>query len=86
MSFDLYMCCMDCKEHIHVGQNGYLYTSPEITDQLHRFLLAHQTRNAPRLGLNSDYHELVFIPEPYNSFVRDYDDEWSDFDGEDTAA
>lgn len=58
--------CLSCEETLWIGQRDTVYTGEEKTmDDLAKFLVKHRTYD-PREVNPKEYHELLYIPEPYN--------------------
>lgn len=84
MSQSMHLCCLDCKEDIWIGQRDSLYSGESHTmEGLRQFLVKHRTLYVPR-SEGTDYHELVYVPEPYNEYIKDYcKDNWESWDTDD---
>lgn len=73
MSRDTHITCVTCKEALWIGQSDIIYLGDdEVMQALQKFLIAHRTY-APRKYGEKDYHELLFMPEPYNGSFEDID-------------
>jgi len=72
MSKSMHIACMDCKEALWIGQSDSIYSGmPEVMEALKVFLVKHRTYS-PR-GTKTEYHELLYMPEPYNGDFEDID-------------
>jgi hypothetical protein len=70
MSIDRHLVCKTCKEAIWIGQSDIIYTGmPDVMKMLQDFLYKHETWHDHE---NKDYHELLFVPEPYNGAFENY--------------
>lgn len=73
MSRDMNIVCLDCKEALWIGQSDIVYIGDEETmQQLQDFLVKHRTYY-PRVLKPNEYHELLYIPEPYNGSFEEID-------------
>jgi hypothetical protein len=78
MSRDMHLCCLDCKQHIWIGQTDVIYSGmPDVMELLREFLVTHRTY-APRYLDESNYHELLYMPEPYNGSFEGV--EWNEIE------
>lgn len=84
MSRSMHICCLDCKEHLWIGQNDTLYTGEQHTmEALRQFLIKHRTHTERNLCEKGEYHELIYHPEPYNGGLEELrDEEWTEWDAE----
>lgn len=77
MSRSMHICCMNCKEHLWIGQTDTLYTGePATMEALRQFLVKHRTYTLRNYDPDG-YHELLFMPEPYNGSFEEI--EWNEW-------
>lgn len=87
MSRDMYIACLNCRESLWIGQTNIIYTgSAETMGDLNVFLVKHRTY-LPReySEPKSEYHELLYMPEPYNGSFESIDWEYMGEGREDTT-
>ena len=73
------ICCMTCKEYLWIGQTDVIYSGmPEVMEALNVFLVKHRTYNPRKYAEPEDYHELLYMPEPYNGPFEEID--WTEID------
>ena len=79
MSRDMHICCLECKEHIWIGQTDVIYSGmPEVMEALRVFLVKHRTYTTREYAKPEEYHELLYMPEPYNGSFEDID--WTEIE------
>lgn len=69
MSVSYHIACLTCKEHLWIGQSSECFYSGEkhTMEALRVFLFKHVSHAPKEMSDKGEYHELVFVPEPFNS-------------------
>ena len=80
----MHICCLDCREHLWIGQTDSFYSGePHTMEALRQFLVKHRTWYVPRTK-GQEYHELIYIPEPYSESIKDFfEQDWKEWDSDD---
>lgn len=73
MSVSKHIACIDCKEHLWIGQTSESFYSgePHTMEALRVFLFKHEN------------HNLKFVSEFYDSYFGEDTDEWTEIDSDD---
>ena len=84
MSSSMHICCLDCKEHLWIGQNDVFYSGEAHTmEALRQFLIKHRTYEDRQFCEKGEYHELIYHPEPYNGGLVEFlEGEWFEWDAD----
>lgn len=82
MSVSKYIACTTCKKYLWIGQNSFLYTGePHTMEALTDFFNNHTTYYPKRVD-REKYHELIFLPEPYNGGYENDIEGWKEIDAD----
>ena len=83
MSRSMHIVCLLCKEHLWIGQNETLYTGePHTMEALRQFFERHTTYYHKEFAPD-EYHELLYMPEPYNGAFEEEEKTWKEIDADD---
>ncbi len=83
MSVTKYIVCLNCKEYLWIGQNSTFYTDePHTMRALQDFFNKHTTYVQKEVD-PKEYHELLYMPEPYNGAFEEEEKTWKEIDTDD---